>query len=708
MSSNEKKKNSSEKQKIVLFSRLMLIVFLLIACKIFYLQTFKSDHLQEKVAEQRIKEITEVAERGKIVDRNGNVLAMSLMAQDISVYPNLITSKARKEKISKLLSETLDLPYEDVYKNVDKKKSDGKPAMWASIAKKVDPDKAYYIKKQNIGGIEISQSPTRYYPNDDLASSIIGFVNTQGMAASGLEVSMNQYLSGVPGFTIAETDNLGKKIPIGYQNVSSPIDGQDVELTTDNYIQYVLEKNLKKGFKKMKAKSIHGVVMNPSTGEIMAMASYPSFNPNKYSKSDSSTWTNSPATFVYEPGSTFKPTVMAVALEKGTIKEDSTWQDDKGSINVNGSWIKNFDGRPLGKMSLEDIILNSSNVGMIHISQTLSSNQLLDGLKEAGFGNKTGIEYPGEESGLFPRANDDKEDWNNINNDPVRKATISFGQGISVTPVQLTTAFSSIINGGYKVNAKLVNQVTDKYGNILYDHAGEDEKKRIYSEKTSKLMKKYLKANMEKGSGENYQIEGYDGGAKTGSAWIVEDGKYKKNAIIGSFIGYAPQDNPQLVTLILVEEPEDIEFGGPAAGPIFNEVMTESLRYLNVDKINGKKSKEVKVPTVENMLFDKAKEKIEKDVKNVSIKKSGSGELVVDQSYAYKSGHLVVTLQTEKIYDGKNFTMPYLIDCSEKEINELSSKYGLDLYLHGKGTVKEQSIKAGTTFKNSKVDLWLK
>lgn len=701
---------SKERKNIIIISRLILVVFIIIAMRFFYLQIFKSDELQEKVAEQRVKEITEVPERGKIIDRNGNVLAMSLMAQDIAVYPNLITSDKRKDQIAALLSETLKLPYEDVLKKINTKKADGSPAMWVSIAKRVEPEKAYFIKKKNIGGIEISQSPTRYYPNGELASSIIGFVNSEGQPGSGLEVSMNSYLSGVPGFTIAETDNVGKKIPIGFQNVSSAIDGQNVQLTTDNYIQYVLEKHLKNGFEEMEANSIHGVVMNPNTGEILAMSSYPSFDPTEYSKSDPSTWTKSPATFVYEPGSTFKPTVMATALEYGTINGNSTWFDGEGSIVVNGSRIKNFDSRALGEMTLEDIIINSSNVGMIHIVNTLNNENLLEGLRKAGFGSKTGVEYPGEEIGLFPNANKDKEDWNSLYNDPIRKATVSFGQGISITPLQLITGFSSIINGGYKVNAKLVENVIDNYGNILYEHS-EKEKTRIYSEKTSKLMKSYLKANMVEGSGKNYQIEGYDGGGKTGSAWVVENGVYKDGAIIGSFMGYAPQDNPQLATLIVVDDPKGIEFGGPAAGPIFNAVMTESLRYLNVKKVDGKESKEIEVPNTENMIYDLAKEKLEKEIKGnkLKIKKVGNGEVVTRQTYTYKQKQLIITLETTKIYDDNTLTMPILNNLTKDEISDLFKPYNINIKYYGEGKVKEQSIKPGVlnTKKDIELKIWL-
>lgn len=697
----------SERKKLSIVSRFILIVFLIIASRFFYLQTFKSDDLQEKVTTQRVKEIIDVSERGMIVDRNGSVLAMSLMAQNIAVYPNLITSEKRKDQIATLLSETLDMPYKDVLKIINTKDKDGKPASWASVAKRVDPDIAYAIKQKNIGGIEITQSPKRYYPNGELASSILGFVNEDSQPGAGIEVGMNSFLRGVPGYTIAETDNLGKVIPIGLQNVSAPTDGQNVQLTIDNYIQYILDKNLKKGYEEMEANSVHGVVMNPNTGEVLAMSSYPSFDPNNYAESDPSTWTNSAASFVYEPGSTFKPIFMATALELGTINEHSTWYDGTGSILVNGTYISNFDKTGLGETSLEDIIINSSNVGMIEVSRTMTNEQLVNGLKKAGIGVKTGIEFPGEESGLFPNANKNKEDWNSLYNDPIRKATISFGQGISTTPVQLLSAFSTVINGGYKVGARLVENVTDNHGNILFSH-DEVEKERVYSKKTSDLMKGYLAANATIGSGKNYQIEGYDSGAKTGSAWVVENGVYKSGAIIGSFIGFAPLENPELAILIVVDQPKGIEFGGPAAGPIYDEVMTEALRYLNVPKVEeDKQETELVVPSTVHMLYEQAKEVIEKEVKHVTVKKEGSGEVVTNQSYKFKGKQLIVTLHTTKVVDKKTLTMPNLTGLTQEEVQALFDLYDLPVTFHGEGVVKEQNTSPGEHEKPEKLTVWL-
>jgi len=693
---------NSERKMLVWLARVIVIVFVLVAMRFFYLQVIKAGDLQKQATQQRVKEIVETPERGKILDRNGNILAMSLMAQDIAVYPNLITSPERQKEIAKMLADTLDLKYSYVLKQIRSKnpKDKSKPASWALIAKQVDPEKAYKIKQKNIGGIQISQSPKRFYPNGALASSIIGFVNSNNEAGAGLEVGMNSYLAGVPGYTVAETDNYGKTIPIGLENISSPVEGQDVHLSIDNYIQYVLEKRLKQGMKEMNPKSIHGVVMDPNTGEILAMASYPSFNPTNYQKSKSSTWNNSVATFVYEPGSTFKPTFMAQALEQGTITPEFHAYDGLGYVNVQGSNIKNWDGRPLGDYDLKEVIQTSSNVGMIAISKTMTSKQIVNGLKNAGFGAKTGIELPGEEIGLFPTEK-------SLNDDPIRKATVSFGQGISTTPIQLISAFSTLINGGYQVKPKLVESVKDEFGNNLYE-SNQTTKKRVYSQKTVDAMKSYLHFNQTDGSGKDYQIDGYDGGAKTGSAWVVENGLYKRGVIIGSFIGFAPLDHPKYAMLIVVDQPNGIEFGGPSAGPIYHDVMEEILRYKGVAKKNEKTEKSITVPDVKWTLVDDAKEEVESKVDNAVVKIKGKGQVVTAQSYAVKNDTLQITLETKKIKNGSEYNIPSFVGKSKEEVETILKAAHVNVTFHGEGMIKEQDVKPGQYDSKKELNFWLK
>ena len=466
---------------------IVLLIFLVIIGKLFYLQIIDSQSLQKAVVENRVQQIVELPERGEIVDRNGYALAKSVLASDIAIYPNLIRSENHQKNVAKALSETLGVNYTKVLKQA---KGD---EMWSSVKKRVDYDDVsklrQIIEEDSLGGIEIKQSPKRYYLNDELGSSFLGFVNYNNEPGAGLELSLNKDLGGTPGYTLAEMDNMGREIAIGFQSISTPVDGKKVTLSIDKYIQYVLEKNLSEAMEEMDAVGIHGVVLDPNNGEVLGMASYPTFDPNDYDKSPKSTWTENVASYVYEPGSTIKPIYMAMALENKSI--DTDFISSSGSTSVQGTVIKDWNKGGWGTVGLEDIIVHSSNVGMINISREMSEKQVVDGLKKAGFGKRTGIELPAEEIGLFPSEK-------SLIDDPQKMATTSFGQGISVTPIQLITAFSEVINGGYDIQPSILRKIQNPFGNVEYDSTDNQQKgDKIYSPEVSKTIREYLKKNME-------------------------------------------------------------------------------------------------------------------------------------------------------------------------------------------------------------------
>lgn len=684
------------RQRLVFMAYLIMLVFFLLACRFFYLQTFKAEHLQEKVVEQRVKEIVESPERGKIIDRNGEVLAFSLMAKDISLYPNLITEEKHQKQLATLLSKELDMSYDEVLAKIQAKDADGNPLQWVSLAKRVDVDVATRIKEAGLGGVEIKNAPKRYYPNGTTGSTILGFVNHKNEAGAGVEISLTSYLQGVPGYRLAETDSVGKIIPIGFENISTPLDGQDVTLTIDNYLQHVMEDTLEKHQKELNATAIHAVMMNPNTGEILAMASTPNYDPNDYLAYDERTWNLSPASYVYEPGSTFKPVYMAAALDAGYITKDFTYHDG-GTISVNGTTLKNWDSKGLGTANLEDVIVNSSNVGMINISQQMTNKQTVEALKKAGIGQATGIELPGEEIGLFPTAQQ-------LDDDPIRKATISFGQGISVTPVQLVSSFSEIINGGYDVKPHVVQKIEDGFGNTILDNAKEKQEK-IYKDSTVKNMKDYLHANMVDGSGRNMQIDGYTMGGKTGSAWFVENGRYVEGEIIGSFMGYAEIEGVAEVALLVVVERPEAEFGSTSGGPPWRDIMEETMRYMTLNDLD-EKAETIEVPDVRWMLVDDARATLEDSLDDVKVEVKGKGVVVKEREYRYKDGRIHVTLHTTPVQTKKGYYVPNLIGKYDVEVQKWFKGMGVQLDTHGAGKVAEQSMEPGFYEKMDTLTLW--
>lgn len=696
------------KQTIARSLIVVMVVFLVIAGKFAYIQLFQADELQKETVEQRVRKIKEMPDRGEIVDNEGRTLAMSLNAKNIAVYPNIMKKAETREKVARLLSDVLELPYNEVLKKVGTKNEDGKLVQWASIANRIDPEKAEKLKTSDYSGyIEISNAPKRYYPNGSLASTLLGFVNYESLPGAGIEMSLNHYLGGIPGYTIAEFDHSKKEIPIGFQTASKPVPGNKVTLTIDSYIQYALEQTLEKAAEEMEPEAIHAVVMDPSTGKILGMASYPSFDPNEYTEAKQEIINRNPASYVYEPGSTFKPVYMAAAMDAGYIDKNFTYYDG-GTINISGTTLRNWDSRGLGQADLEDIIINSSNVGMINISKTMTSKQMLEGLKKAGIGQKTGIELPNEEIGLIPSAE-------RLDSDPLAKATVSFGQGISVTPIQLITSFSEVINGGFNLNPTIVEKVEDEFGNVQYEWEQTD-KEQVYKKETSESIKSYLKANMEIGSGKSVAVDGYDGGGKTGSAWKVENGRYAQGKIIGSFMGFIPYDNPKYVMLAVVDDPKNSEFGSTSGGPVFHNAMAEILRYKGEAKTVPMKGEEtvekeieIKIPDVTFELFDEAKKEIEKSVKSeVVVAKSGPGEVVISQSYRYKDDVLTVNLKTVNIKGSDDsIYIPNVEGMSKNEVDALFKKYNIDITSHGEGTVVHQETEPGKYGKTiKKITLW--
>lgn len=678
----------------------MLVAYFLVLLRMFYLQIIRADYFQNEVVSQRVKTIEQQSERGKIIDSNGNVLAMSLLANDIGVFPKFINKKEEQEKLATILSTNLKLPYKQVLKKLKSGKE------YDVIARRVDPEITNKIKKEmekeHLGGVNILKSPKRYYPNGNLAGSILGLVNFNNQANAGLELSMDNFLAGVPGYTMAETYKKEKIIPVGFNNTSSPVDGQNVKLTIDSYLQHVMEDAFKQAQKKLHPISMHGILMNPKNGEIYAMASYPSFNPNKYESAKTENWTRNPGSFVYEPGSIFKPLYMAMALDNGYVDEKTEWYDGSGTINVNGTPIRNNNGEVYGKLDLRSIIVHSSNVGMVHISQTMKSEEVVNGLKKIGVGQKTGVELPAEETGLIPTTE-------MLNNDPLMKATESFGQGIAVTPVQIASIFSSLINGGHKVNAKLVKEVKDNYDNILYE-ANDKQDNQEFKPKTVELMKSYLKANMEEGSGKDLQLDGYDGGGKTGTAWKVDPKThgYKGGAFIGSFLGFAPFDNPEFVLLISVDEPKGVQYGGQSAGPIWHDIMQEALRYKGVPKKEQQKEEtKVNVPNVKWMLYEDAKNVLKNAVGDVEVEKNGVGEVVESVDYNYKNNKLCVELYMKPILDKDFFYIPSLNGKSKSEVKDILKGYKVKVKFHGEGKVKEQNLEPGRNNIGDSLILWL-
>lgn len=697
------------RKSISIFVMGLVVVFLVILGKFFYIQVLQSSDLQEMVVDQRVKKIEERPQRGAIKDRNGNVLAMSMNVKDIAVYPNLIKKEETRKRIAKTISEILEEDYNKVYKAVNKKDEEGNYVQWSIVAKKVKPEKANELNKTDIKSfISITNAPTRHYLNNKLSSNILGFVNDEGEPGAGIELSLNNHISGIKGYRISELDNMGERIPIGMETVSKPIGGDDVYLTTDSFIQNIMEEVVEKHAKKMKAKEVHSIIMDPYNGEIIGMASYPNFDPNKYQKFDSKTYNNHGASYVYEPGSTFKPIYTAIALDNGSVDEN-TYLYDSGSITQNGHTLSNWDKRGLGSLSLEDIIVHSSNVAMVEMSKKIENKEVYEGLDKLGIGKTTGIELPNDEAGMIPSLEA-------LKNDPLAKMTQSFGHGIAVTPLQIVTAYAQIINGGYKVEPTLVHKIEDVNGNVVFNNEDKNkEKKRVINEKTSELSRKYLEASWDYTNDEELPKQ-FKGGGKTGTTTKLKNGVYTQD-IVGSYVGYitdgSEEEKPKYVMITVVDDPKGYEhrFGATSAMPIFKDVIERIADYKELDesKKNKKKEKVIDVSDYKIWFVKDAKRDLKEELgKEVEVKVEGKGKIVKSQEYMYKKNKLHTTIISTEVRSPDGIFIPDLTGLEPKEIYELFEGQGIKVDFLGKGKVFDQSLEPGIYKKDIKnIRLWL-
>ena len=582
--------STKKRMKNSIFFTLTIIIALI--TRLGYLQLIQGKELKEKAYAQQTSDRSVNAKRGTIYDATGKVeLAVSSTVETITVNPTNIKEED-KEKVAKKLSELFELDYESVLKKVKKKSS------IETIVKKVDKDKTNELRnwqKENniLTGINIDEDTKRYYPQNSLASQIIGFCGSDNQGLNGIEAKYDKYLSGKAGAISRLTDASGGTIKDTSEEYIEPQDGDDLVLTIDATIQGIAEKYLKEAC--IDNKCTDGgniIVMNPKYGDILAMAGYPDYNLNEPFKVDENLskeeqnkqmqalWRNKAISDTYEPGSTFKLVTTSAALEEGITTPDKEGEFCcVGHIEVAGVKIKCWRYyNPHGSESLRMALKNSCNPVFIGLGQKIGVHKYYEYLNKFGFFKTTGIDLPGEASSIFLK--EDKVG-------PVELATISFGQRFEVTPIQMATMLSTIANGGVYVKPRVVKQIisnteTDENGNRKVTNIEPEKGERVLSEKTSKDILSMMQTVVSEGTGKNAKVEGYSIGGKTGTS---EDG-VNTNKYVTSFIGTAPIEDPQVVILVTLYNPtgEGGHQGGGVAAPVGGQLFSEILPYLEVEK----------------------------------------------------------------------------------------------------------------------------
>lgn len=681
------------KRIAVLFALLAGILFLLIL-RLGWIQFVRGPELQDKALANRLRQVPVEAKRGIIYDRNGKELAVSVSTDSIGAFPTIVkNADAQKpgtaEEIAEKLAELLDMPKDKVLSLITKNSS----FVW--VKRKVDFDVGPKIKELNLPGIEVYEESQRYYPNGSLAAHVLGFAGIDNQGLEGLEVTYDKELRGTPGKIVIEFDATGRAIPEALHKYIPPVDGNSLVLTIDETIQYIVERELDKLMVEKQPKSATAIVMDPKTGEILALSSRPNFNPNNYQDYPQETWRNIAVANSYEPGSTFKIISAAAGLEEGVVRPNDRFYDP-GYIKVGKETIKCWRSHnPHGSQSFVEGVQNSCNPVFVELGLRLEEKEkglLYDYLRAFGFGQKTGIELRGEATGIMIKKEELK---------PINVATIAMGQSIAVTPLQLTRAVAAIANGGKLMKPYLVKEIRDKDGNLIRSVEPEVERQ-VVSEQTARTLAEMLEGVVSKGTGRNAYIPGYRVGGKTGTAQKPGPGGYLQGKYIASFIGFAPVNNPRLVCLVVVDEPQGVYYGGQVAAPVFKNIMEDSLRYLGVAPQYDKDAQEedatqeaklVSVPDMTNLPVLQA----EKALRAAGLvpEVQGEGPYVTKQTpkggARVKEGTKVILYAGNIQHEDGQVKVPDVTGLRITEAAKLLEALGLELIPEGSGVAVEQN-----------------
>ncbi len=550
------------KFRVIIVGIIFTLFFTIIGVKAMYLQIFCRSWLSEKAANQYEVSLKSSGKRGTIYDRNLREMAVSIDVTSIAAHPPQIKNP---EAAAKSLAKALKINRKVLAKRLTSEKK----FVW--VKRKITPKEAETVRNLNIDGLDFLLEHKRFYPNKTLASQVVGFTDIDDNGLEGIEFYYNDELKGaVTRYTVLR-DAHGRGFEA--ENIAgSSSSGKNLVLTIDSNIQYIAEKNLAEAVTKFSAKSGMAVVMATGTGAVLALAHYPLLNPNALNEFDQELWRNRVITDPFEPGSTMKIFSAAAAIESGSCSPSSIFYCENGAYRVGRHVV--HDTHEYGWLSLQQIIKYSSNIGAIKFSTQTGSEHLFRTLHNFGFGTKTGIDCPGETGGSLASF----KKWTKID-----AGTISFGQGISVSALQLIAATSAIANKGVFMKPYVVQAITDNNGRLIKSFAP-SKGRRVISEKTARTLTRIMQTvTTEGGTGVNAALEGYSVCGKTGTAQkIGKNGGYENGKYVSSFVGFVPSEHPKVAVLVIIDEPKGQHYGGTVAAPAFKNIAQKTLAYMNI------------------------------------------------------------------------------------------------------------------------------
>ena len=556
---------------------LIFLAFLLIVGKVFYIQVFSYNKLNKLAQSLWNRNLPIEADRGKIYDRDGVVLADNKTTVSLVLIPNQIKDK---EKTTRELANILNVSYDEMYKHVSKRTSIERVH---PIGRRLSFDVADKINALKLDGVYLVKESKRYYPYDDLLSHTLGYVGIDNQGLSGLELMYDKYLTGEYGAIKYISDAKGNKLELE-ESYEEPENGMNLTLTINYKLQKVLEREINNAMDKYNPDQAIGIIMDPNTGEILAMTARPNFNPSNYQNYNEETLNrNLPIWATYEPGSTFKIITLSTALEENLIDLENDTYYDSGSIHVENARIKCWKAGGHGQETFLQVVENSCNPGFVVMGQKIGKEKLFEYIHKFGFGTKTGVDLNGEANGIL---------FNLNRVGPVELATTSFGQGVSVTPIQQITAVSAAINGGYLLKPYIVKSINEPETNTVVKQNTTKIVRKVINSNTSEKVRYALESVVTNGTGRNAFIDGYRVGGKTGTAQKVKDGHYMIGNYIVSFMGFMPANDPKVIAYVAIDNAKGItQYGGTIAAPIVRNILLDAIDILNIDKPEGASEK---------------------------------------------------------------------------------------------------------------------
>ncbi len=601
---------------------IIILLFILIIGKVFYIQVIDYKRLNNYANSLWSRNLPLEGNRGLIYDINGKILASNITTTSLVLIPNQIKDK---ENTAKILSGILQVSYDEIYRHVTKNTSIERVH---PEGRRLTYDIADKINSYKLDGVYLLKESKRYYPNNTMLSHSLGFVGIDNQGLSGLELTYDKYLEGEYGAIKYYSDAKGNKLKLEEVYVE-PVDGMNITLTINYDIQASLERELDNAVLKYNPEHVLGIAMNPNTGEILALASRPDFEPSNYQNyTIEEINRNLPVWMTYEPGSTFKIITLAASLEEKTIDLEKDTFYDSGSVKVGGATLHCWKHGGHGQQTYLEVVENSCNPGFVNLGLKLGKETLFSYIKNFGFGTKTGIDLNGESNGIL---------FNIEKIGDLELATTAFGQGVSVTPIQQITAVSAVINGGILYKPYIVKSINEPETNSVILQNNPEIVRKVISEETSDKVRYALESVVANGTGRNAYIEGYRVGGKTGTAQKVENGRYMVGNYITSFIGFLPADNPEIVIYIAVDNAKGVtQYGGTVAAPLAKAVLKDAINILNIEKRKDGMAREynwldIKTYKVPNVIGKTTKEAI-KELKHFKVEFSGSGNKILYQS----------------------------------------------------------------------------